>query len=99
MAKRLADLGKTVEDVLGGREKLVQAERRVVKALNRALGRIGYKVVAKTGQERERVRRARKKVATRKRRARRKETAGRRRPKKNAVTPRARPRRRRAKAK
>ncbi len=52
MAKRVADLGKAIEGVLGGREKLAQAERKVVKALNRALGRIGYKVVAKTEPER-----------------------------------------------
>ena len=70
MAKRVADLGKALEGVLGGRKKLVQAERKVVKALNRALGRIGYKVVAKTEPERQRMRRARKKVATRKRRRR-----------------------------
>ncbi len=70
MARRVADLGKAIEGVLGGRTKLAQAERKVVRALNRALGRIGYKVVAKTGPERERMRRARKKVATRKRRRR-----------------------------
>ncbi len=70
MAKRVADLGKAIEGVLGGRGKLVQAERRVVRGLNRALGRIGYKVVAKTEPERERRRRARKKVVTRKRRRR-----------------------------
>ncbi len=67
MARRVADLGKALEGVLGGRKKLVQAERNVVKALNRALGRIGYKVVAKTEPERQRMRRARKKVAARKR--------------------------------
>ncbi len=71
MAKRVADLGKAVEGVLGGRKKLVQAERKVVRALNRALGRIGYKVVAKTGPERQRMRRARKKPVTRKPRRRR----------------------------
>ena len=70
MAKRVAELGKAIEGVLGGRKKLAQAERKVVRALNRALGRIGYKVVSKTGPERERMRRARKKVATRKRRRR-----------------------------
>ncbi len=70
MAKRVADLGKAIEGVLGGREKLAQAERNVVKALNRALGRIGYKVVAKTEPERQRARRARKKVKARKRRRR-----------------------------
>ncbi len=68
MAKRVADLGKAVEGLVGGRKKLVQAERRVVKALNRALGRIGYKVVAKSEPERERKRRARKKVAARRKR-------------------------------
>ena len=46
MAKRLDDLGKALQGVLGGRKKLVQAERKVVRALNRALDRIGYKVVA-----------------------------------------------------
>lgn len=71
MPKRVADLGKAVEGLIGGRQKLVQTERKVVKALNRALGRIGYKVVAKTGPERERRRQARKKVKTRKRRRRR----------------------------
>jgi len=70
MAKRAADLGKAVEGLIGGREKLAQAERTVVKALNRALGRIGYKVVAKAEPERQRTRRARKKVAARKRRRR-----------------------------
>ncbi len=70
MARRVADLGKAIEGVLGGRTKLAQAERKVVGALNRALGRIGYKVVAKTEPERQRMRRARKKVATRKRRRR-----------------------------
>ena len=79
MARRVADLGKAVERLIGGRKKLTQAERKVVKALNRALARIGYKVVAKTGPERERKRQARKKVATRKRRATRKAAAGRRR--------------------
>jgi hypothetical protein len=68
MAKRVADLGKAVEGLVGGRKKLVQTERKVVKALNRALGRIGYKVVAKTEPERERKRRARKKVAARRKR-------------------------------
>ncbi|MEE8624699.1 MAG: hypothetical protein V3T19_05105 [Acidiferrobacterales bacterium] len=70
MAKRVADLGKAVQGLVGGRRKLAQAERTVVKALNRALGRIGYKVVAKTDPERERRRQARKKVRTRKRRRR-----------------------------
>ncbi len=70
MAGRLGDLGKAVGGLVGGRKKLVQAERKVVRALNRALGRIGYKVVAKTEPERQRMRRARKKVATRKRRRR-----------------------------
>ncbi len=67
MARRVADLGLALEGFLGGRKMLVQAERKVVKALNRALGRIGYKVVAKTEPERQRMRRARKKVAARKR--------------------------------
>jgi len=70
MAKRVADLGKAVQGLVGGRRKLAQAERTVVKALNRALGRIGYKVVAKTDPERERRRQARKKVRTQKRRRR-----------------------------
>ncbi len=70
MAKRVADLGKAVGGLVGGRKKLAQAERKVVRALNRALGRIGYKVVAKTEPERQRMRRARKKVAARKRRRR-----------------------------
>ncbi len=70
MAKRVADLGKAVQGLVGGRKKLAQAERTVVKALNRALGRIGYKVVAKTDPERERRRQARKKVRTQKRRRR-----------------------------
>jgi hypothetical protein len=70
MAKRVADLGKAVEGLIGGRKRLAQAERTVVKTLNRALGRIGYKVVAKAEPERERRRQARKKVAARKRRRR-----------------------------
>ncbi len=70
MARRVADLGKAVEGLVGGRRKLAQAERKVLKTLNRALGRIGYKVVAKTEPERQRMRRARKKVAARKRRRR-----------------------------
>ncbi len=66
MAGRLGDLGKAVGGLVGGRKKLVQAERKVVKALNRALGRIGYKVVAKTEPERQRRRRPRRKAVTRK---------------------------------
>ena len=34
MAKRVADLGKAIEGVLGGRKKLEQAEWKMVQALN-----------------------------------------------------------------
>ncbi len=67
MAEKLSELVRAVERILPERRRLAQAERKVVKALNRALGRIGYKVVAKTEPERQRARRARKKVAARKR--------------------------------
>ena len=70
MAQKLTELVRAVERILPERQKLAQAERKVVKALNRALGRIGYKVVAKTEPERQRMRQARKKVAARKRRRR-----------------------------
>ncbi len=65
MAEKLSELVRAVERILPERRRLAQAERKVVKALNRALGRIGYKVVAKTEPERQRARRARKKVRAR----------------------------------
>ena len=71
MAEKLSELVRAVERILPERRRLAQAERKVVNALNRALGRIGYKVVAKTEPERQRMRQARKKVAARKRRRRR----------------------------
>jgi len=70
MAQKLTELVRALERILPERKRLDQAERKIVKTLNRTLGRIGYKVVAKTEPERQRMRRARKKVAARKRRRR-----------------------------
>ncbi len=49
MAKRLVDLMRSVDTVLKERKQLVQREGQLVRALNRALGKMGYAVVAATG--------------------------------------------------
>lgn len=42
MVEKLVDLVKGVGAVLGERKRLEQVEKKFIKALNRALGRIGY---------------------------------------------------------
>jgi hypothetical protein len=60
MAKRLVDLVRSVDTVLGERKRLAKQEKRLVGALNRALGKMGYAVVpAKGGGQRRRRRRRR----------------------------------------
>ncbi len=49
MAKRLVDLFRSVDTVLDERRRLAQRERRLVVALNRALAKMGYAVVAAKG--------------------------------------------------
>jgi len=44
MAKRLAELIRSVDTVLGERRRLAQQERRLVAALNRALRKMGYAI-------------------------------------------------------
>lgn len=60
MAKRLADLMRSVDTVLEERKRLVQRERQLVTALNRALGKMGYAVVAARGGGPRRRRRGRR---------------------------------------
>ncbi len=48
MAKRLVDLMRSVDTVLEERKRLVQREEQLVRALNRALGKMGYAIVAAT---------------------------------------------------
>jgi len=62
MAKRLVDLVRSVDTVLGERKRLAKQEKRLVGALNRALGKMGYAVVAAKGggQRRRRRRRGRR---------------------------------------
>jgi len=58
MARRLVDLVRSVDTVLGDRKRLAKQEKRLVGALNRALGKMGYAVVpAKGGGQRRRRRR------------------------------------------
>lgn len=58
MAKRLVDLVRSMDTVLGERKRLIKQEKRLVGALNRALGKMGYAVVpAKGGGQRRRRRR------------------------------------------
>jgi len=58
MAKRLVDLVRSVDTVLGERKRLAKQEKRLVGALNRALAKMGYAVVpAKGGGQRRRRRR------------------------------------------
>ena len=57
MAKRLVDLMRSVDTVLGERKRLVQREGQLVRALNRALAKMGYAVVAAKGDGRRRRRR------------------------------------------
>ena len=61
MAKRLVELVRSVDTVLDERKRLAQREKRLVRALNRALGKLGYAVVAaKGGGGRRRRRRGRR---------------------------------------
>ncbi len=49
MAKRLMDLMRSVDTVLDDRRRLARRERQLVQALNRALEKMGYGVVAAKG--------------------------------------------------
>ncbi|MGH7408852.1 MAG: hypothetical protein ACREKF_12705 [Candidatus Methylomirabilales bacterium] len=61
MAKRLVELVRSVDTVLDERKRLAQREKRLVRALNRALGKLGYAVIAaKGGGGRRRRRRGRR---------------------------------------
>ncbi len=71
MAQKLTELVRALGGILTERKKLERAKQKTIGALNRALGRIGYKVVAKTEPGRQRRRRPRKKPVTRKPRRRR----------------------------
>lgn len=79
MAERLDNLVKNVRVVLGERKRLERVEKKVVGALNKALGKIGYKVVAAKGAAPAKRRRRRAKRVTGAGRPRRKRTAARRR--------------------
>lgn len=70
MAKRLVDLMRSVDTVLDERKRLAKREKQIVRALNRALGKMGYAVVAGKGEggRRRRRRRGRRRVG-RKRKA------------------------------
>lgn len=70
MAKRLVDLMRSVDTVLDERKRLAQREKQLVRALNRALRKMGYAVVAGKGEggRRRRRRRGRRRVG-RKRKA------------------------------
>lgn len=58
MAKRLVDIMRSVDIVLQERKRLAQREEQLVRALNRALGKMGYTIVAaKEGGPRRRRRR------------------------------------------
>jgi len=79
--QRLEDMVKSVGAVLGERKRLERVEKKLVTTLNKALAKIGYKVipakaVAKGGRRRRRAKRAtgaarrgRKTGAARRRRA------------------------------
>lgn len=61
--QRLEDMVKSVGAVLGERKRLERVEKKLVSTLNKALAKIGYKVipakaVAKKGRRRRRGRRA-----------------------------------------
>lgn len=58
MAKRLVDLVRSVDTVLEERKRLTKREGLLVRALNRALGRMGYAIVAAKGGGPRRRRRA-----------------------------------------
>jgi hypothetical protein len=59
MAKRLVDLVRSVDTVLEERKRLSKREGLLVRALNRALAKMGYAIVAaKGGAPRRRRRRA-----------------------------------------
>lgn len=63
VAKRLESLAKSIGIVMGERKKLERIEKRLASALNKALGRLGYKVVSVKGaaparRQRRRARRA-----------------------------------------
>ncbi len=60
---RLEDMVKSVGAVLGERKRLERVEKKLVRTLNKALSKIGYKVapakaVAKGGRRRRRAKRA-----------------------------------------
>ncbi|HEV8662605.1 MAG TPA: hypothetical protein VGT06_05590 [Candidatus Methylomirabilis sp.] len=58
MAKRLVDLVRSVDTVLEERKRLSKREGLLVRALNRALAKMGYAIVAvKAGGQRRRRRR------------------------------------------
>ncbi len=59
MAKRLMDLMRSVDTVLDDRRRLARRERQLVQALNRALEKMGYGVVAAKGGGPRRRRRGR----------------------------------------
>ena len=59
MAERLGEMMKGVEAVLGERKKLEKVEKKIIRSLNRVLGKLGYQVVAAKGMRRRR-RRARR---------------------------------------
>lgn len=62
MAEKLRELVKGVETVLGERKKLEKAEKKIIRSLNKILGKLGYQVVAAKGMGRRRRRRASRKV-------------------------------------
>jgi hypothetical protein len=67
VAERLENLVKRVGVVIGERRRLALAEKRLITALNRALRRMGYQVVAAEG----RAPRRRRRIAGRRRARRR----------------------------
>jgi len=60
VAEKLGELVKGVEAVLGERKKLERAEKKIIRSLNKVLGKLGYQVVAAKGMRRRRRRRARR---------------------------------------
>ena len=90
--KKLENLVKSVGAVLGERKRLERVEKGLVTTLNKALGKIGYKVVSAKGAAPATRRRRRARPAKVTRRPRRRTGAG-------PGRPRAGARRRRARAK
>lgn len=62
MRARVGDLGKAVQDVLAERRRVEQAERTTIRALNRALRKLGYEVAQARGPGGGRRRRRRRKA-------------------------------------